>query len=537
MAKEFNTYLAKINEMLKDDPFFKSVNEGIDEGQSDFRITQKVNKKIFDLEWVDFIEDCLVPLDEIVRNPRKFIVIEEDIIDISLARSISVESVRHLAQHTNLIAAVDGDKVTPSKILNTSKEESYEVYENRFIYTLLKKVSQFVNSRYDAISKAMGDNDQVQILIESRYKVGLAQLQFKLDTIAKMSFDDAMELNAQGLTPIERVVRMRQIINGFMASPFAKAMNGCALVRPPITRTNVIKKNPNYKKALSLWQFVETYTKNGFAVQSICETRPLDSILTDEYKGIMFLNNMILQNIAGKTINKQEDWEKPLEPQKPLSLDDFPDINLELGEVKRIYSRNSLGDGMSQADYSNLTNAIDRVLAQDHINEVEADKILQEKLKKEQKEKEARDLEQARKFSEREQERQDRERREREREEERNLIRKAKEDEIAELKMEQERLLLKQHQLEKDRLEELERKKLEKLMEMRRRRDQELIAIGKRQAHLVEQYNINVLKSVEVMRLDDLKRKYKLEFLKLVDDTFEQIMSETLNERKATEDE
>ena len=138
MANEYNQYLAKINEMLRDDPFYNDVMNGINNGESDFRLVQKVNKKIFDIEWVNVIEDCLVPLDEIVRNPRKFIVVEEDIIDISLARSISVESVRHLAQHTNLIAAVDGDTVTPSKILNTSKEESYEVYENRFIYTLLK---------------------------------------------------------------------------------------------------------------------------------------------------------------------------------------------------------------------------------------------------------------------------------------------------------------------------------------------------------------------------------------------------------------
>ena len=119
MANEYNQYLAKINEMLRDDPFYNDVMNGINNGESDFRLVQKVNKKIFDIEWVNVIEDCLVPLDEIVRNPRKFIVVEEDIIDISLARSISVESVRHLAQHTNLIAAVDGDTVTPSKILNT----------------------------------------------------------------------------------------------------------------------------------------------------------------------------------------------------------------------------------------------------------------------------------------------------------------------------------------------------------------------------------------------------------------------------------
>ena len=540
MANEYNEYLAKINEMLKDDPFYNEVIKGINKGENDFRIVQKINKKIFDIDWVDTIEDALVALDTIVRNPRKFIVIEEDIIDISLARSISVESVRHLAQHTNMIADVSDDQVTPSKILNTSKEESYEVYENRFIYTLLKKVSQFVNTRYDVISKAMADNDQVQILIESRYNVGFAQLQFKLDTIAKMSFDDAMSLNKDGLTPIERVARMRQIINGFMSSPFAKAMVGSAPVRPPITRTNVIKKNPNYKKALTLWQFIETYNKSGFEVESICNTTPLNSILTDEYKGIMFINNMILQNIAGKTIQKSEDWQDPLEKQKSeLNIDDFPEINLELGEIKRTYVKSEKNESelISDKDYYNLTSAIDRVLQQEEINEAVHNREETERLMKEQKKNEEKALEAQRKFEEREREREEKARKEREREYERDLIRKAKEDEIAQLKMEHERTIEEQRKIERERLEELERKKVEKQLEMRRRREQELIAMGKRQAHLVQQYNINVLKSVEIMRLDELKRKYKLEMLKMVDQTFEAILRDTINNQEGYDEE
>jgi len=324
MAYEYNEYLKRINEMLRDDPLYADFYDNVDKGQSDFRIVQRVNKKLFDLEWVDVIEECLIPLDEIVRNPRKFIVIEEDIIDISLARSISVESVRHLAQHTNLIAMVDEKKgtVTPSKILNTSKEESYEVYENRFIYTLLKKVNQFINTRYDAIIKAMNQSDQIQILIASRYNIGSEKLQFKLDTIAKMSFDDLMELNSEGLTPVERVLRMRQILSGYLNSAFAKSMVSSAPVRPPITRTNVIKKNPNYKKALELWQFVESYNKKGFEVKSVLESRKMEGHLLDDYKGIMFLNNLILHNMSSKTLIETPDFDLPLEIVQPYDLKD-----------------------------------------------------------------------------------------------------------------------------------------------------------------------------------------------------------------------
>jgi len=335
MAYEYNEYLKKINAMLRDDPLFAEFYENVDKGESDFRIVQRVNKKLFDLEWVDVIEECLVPLDEIVRNPRKFIVVEEDIIDISLARSISVESVRHLAQHTNLIAMVDEKKgtVTPSKILNTSKEESYEVYENRFIYTLLNKVNQFINTRYDAIIKAMNQSDQIQVLIASRYNIGSKKMQFKLDTIARMSFDDLMEMNSEGLTPVERVLRMRQIVTGYLNSAFAKSMVSSAPVRPPITRTNVIKKNPNYKKALELWQFVESYNKKGFEVKSVLESRKMEGHLLDDYKGIMFLNNLILHNMSSKELIETPPFDTPLEIVQPYDLTDDIRGNLKTDKL------------------------------------------------------------------------------------------------------------------------------------------------------------------------------------------------------------
>ena len=136
--KIYEETVYQIINLLKQGELYDGYVEHIDGGKSEYKISQVYTKKNYSTEWIDTLEDCIVALDTIVRNPRKFIVIEEDIVDISLARSISVESVKHLSQHTNLISSVTKDgMVIPSKILNTSKEESFEIYENRFIYTLL----------------------------------------------------------------------------------------------------------------------------------------------------------------------------------------------------------------------------------------------------------------------------------------------------------------------------------------------------------------------------------------------------------------
>ena len=133
---KIKSYIEQVSELFSDDSNFHNLVDSINNGRTTFQISQKFLKKEFDNDWIDIIEEILPSIDAIVRNPRRFITIEEDIIDISLARQISVESVKHLAQHTQFIASVDNKKgtVTPSKILNTSKEESFEVYENRFLY-------------------------------------------------------------------------------------------------------------------------------------------------------------------------------------------------------------------------------------------------------------------------------------------------------------------------------------------------------------------------------------------------------------------
>ena len=60
---------------------------------------------------------------------------------MKISKRINEESIKHLAQHTQLIQSVGKDNMPqPVKILNVYKEETYDLYENRFISTLIKKL-------------------------------------------------------------------------------------------------------------------------------------------------------------------------------------------------------------------------------------------------------------------------------------------------------------------------------------------------------------------------------------------------------------
>lgn len=120
----------------------KTAEEFMDKIDSTVDIKAEYEKVIEDTEWIEIMEETVPYIDNILRNPNRFIVNEEEIVKIELARKITVESIKHLSKNTNLIQDYDkktGD-VRPSKILNINKEENYDTYENRFIYTLIQNM-------------------------------------------------------------------------------------------------------------------------------------------------------------------------------------------------------------------------------------------------------------------------------------------------------------------------------------------------------------------------------------------------------------
>ena len=192
------------------------------------------------------IEQTIIPLDTIIRNPRRFIKNEEEILPIEMVKNVTTEGIRHLAQHTNMIATVKGDEVTPQRMLNIHKEESFETYENRFIYTLLQKLQYFLDKRLQALMAKTGAQDMLEMRMDGSFDTGKDQIAYKLEfsyTTPHVDLaDEDLKINADvsTLSSMQRVERIRRILYDFMGSQLIRTLEGCALVRPPLTMTNEI---------------------------------------------------------------------------------------------------------------------------------------------------------------------------------------------------------------------------------------------------------------------------------------------------------
>ena len=254
----------------------------------------KVYYRVVDLDWVEAIESTLMYIDKAIREQRRFIEVTEEVVPIEKARNITTESVRHLAQHTNLIARVEGSDVTPERILNIQREESFAIYENRFLYTLLQKLAYFVGLRYKALSDAPNDSFS-KVQLHRDFQVFDEKIEYDLSFAIESHTNTKVDLDADvtTLSGYERVLRIRTVLGDFLSTPLMRELTGCEPVRPPILHTNLMTKNPNFKKSLDLWNYIETYTKPGYQASG----NEFDGVLADNFKKAIY-DTVVLQQFA-----------------------------------------------------------------------------------------------------------------------------------------------------------------------------------------------------------------------------------------------
>ena len=105
-----------VDSMIEEYDVFPVILKMMREGSATIELKKRYLLRAIDAVWVNMIEDTLPALDTIIRNPSRYIEECDEVLPIELSHNISVRSLRHLSQHTNLISQVDGDNIIPSKI-------------------------------------------------------------------------------------------------------------------------------------------------------------------------------------------------------------------------------------------------------------------------------------------------------------------------------------------------------------------------------------------------------------------------------------
>ena len=232
---------------------------------SSLRVKTAYDRVNTSFEWLEIMEETIRYLDNILRNPNRFIINEEDIVKIELARRVTVESIKHLSKNTNLIQDYNketGD-VRPSKILNINKEESFDTYENRFIYSLIKNMKFFIErKKKNLITESYSKDDKT---MEYTAKSSIDNENIDISMTINSKKDDKKNIKDEsGLTIPERIERLETQISDLTSSSVYQIIDKkhISLVTSPIKKTNVILKNVNFQYAVKLWNYMQNHMED-----------------------------------------------------------------------------------------------------------------------------------------------------------------------------------------------------------------------------------------------------------------------------------
>ena len=304
-------------------------------------VKKDYEKKEYDYEWIDMIDETLPYLDNILRNPKRFIINEEEVVQVEKSKKVTVESIIHLTQHTNYIQKIeDNGDVKPSKILNINKEESLDTYENRFVYTLINNTRTFFEQRKAVTGDFSYFKDKKELKYEANTQIGTEEVELSLNISSRNEVKLESEKTDAKESVADRLKRIKIQLDGFTGTELMQTLSRLhvAPVRSPIRKTNVILKNPNFQKAEALWNYIQTYEEKNVNEKEHKDYYD-ESNLKSEY------NKAFLELYLA---NKVLDYEaKPLTEKKLLQqminrmIENILDSNSEMTEkmIKELFDQ------------------------------------------------------------------------------------------------------------------------------------------------------------------------------------------------------
>src|SRR5690554_5102302 len=227
------------------------------EGKNLRKQLDKTEYKKFDEDWIVSIESFFPSLNQIIRNVKNTLKYEEEILPIEKTRRTNPESIRHLLRNTRYIRDVGEDgEVIPEKVLNTLSEIEYGIYENRFIMTLVDRLYNYLLQRIEIIRENIIGSKEMHFDYNNEFKLDSTNYEIKLNIKSNEEID-IKDIDVHNYRIYEMVNDAFKIVSRIYHGPFMQVMKKYQKVKPPILKTQIILKNPDFRNAYLLWLYLD----------------------------------------------------------------------------------------------------------------------------------------------------------------------------------------------------------------------------------------------------------------------------------------
>ena len=247
-----------------------------------------------DDDWVQAIDEGLDHIGKAIAQERQFILSNGEVVPIDKVKSVSRETIVHLAKHSNFLKKVENsDEIMPEKLYTVERLSDYAVYENRFLYMLLRYLQDFITYRLNKIiditNKYCGS-----LRIRKTVNADGRKLVFESSLDEEIMNDPLVSENNPLKQKISTINGLLSAVLVYLSTPLMEEVAKAAKLRPPITETNVLKMDKNFKGAMQLYHFVTAYEGDGFTVEQTKKViSPFGELLAAEMAESIALTSFI----------------------------------------------------------------------------------------------------------------------------------------------------------------------------------------------------------------------------------------------------
>lgn len=307
-------------ELSLSDNFFAELKDFVSAGSNKLLQLRTAETITVDDSWIMTIEKLIYSVEQIVKNPKKFIKDNEVLLNVEKAKKVSAVTIRHLASHTNFIRAIDEKgKIQPSKVLTNEMQEDLLIYENRFVFALIQKLVAFIEKRFETIKSYVDSYETTNLIMKSKFKIGDGDVEYDTSLKVRQPGNKAVyKRNHEQLKKIETIRKRLLILRN---TNFYKALLNAKPVLPPIIKTNIINMQTDYNNCYKLWLFISTYTAMGYTVEISQKKLPID---TEYYDDLTMLTAISLKAMVENNALRNELYSKA--PTKRRRIKKFSEL-------------------------------------------------------------------------------------------------------------------------------------------------------------------------------------------------------------------
>ena len=202
------------------------------------------------------------------------------------------------------------------QVVEEAEKTLFNVTEKR-VSSSFRKMDELVSDAYEEISY------KIEMTIKNRQSYA--------------------ENDSDHMEVFKRIDRLRRMVRNLRSSSFCELMAGCAMVRSPIQRTNLMMKDPSYRTCYKLWQFIESYDEVGYTIEEQDSALEFD----EEYLLQMYTNlitnytvfKSLLEADPRRMTELAEEHREPVKPKfiKEIKEEIVEDRNIPDVEIRKVF--------------------------------------------------------------------------------------------------------------------------------------------------------------------------------------------------------